>query len=1101
MKLRILLFSSLMLLSAGSAWADVTINETNFPDYTFRSWLLSQSYGSDGVLTPAEIAEVTSISVPWFWPRIQSLQGIEFFTALTVLNCKGNELTSLDVSKNTALEKLWCYNNQLTSLDVSKNTALKTLDCYENQLTSLDVSKNTALTWLDCSYNQLTSLDVSKNDALTLLHCYDNQLTSLDVSKNTALTELRCYNNTYTLSSLNVSGCTALKTLMCNNNYLTSLDLSKNTALTELNCSRNPLTSLDVSKNTALTRLVCYTNYLTSLDVSKNIELTRLECYDNQLTSLDLSKNTKLDSLYCYNNQLTSLDVSKNTALTMLYCNDNKLTSLDVSKNTKLTRLACQSNQLSSLDVSKNTALEKLWCYNNQLTSLDVSNKTKLTNLYCYSNQLTSLDVSGCTALKMLQCYQNKIKGEGMDAFIESLPTVKNGEMQVIYNKNEYNVMTFIQVAAAKAKGWTPYYTDGYRYVGSETTIDEDYFPDANFRNYLLSQSFGSDGILTYNEMTEVTSIDVSSKSIRSLKGIEYFTALKELYCSGNKLTSLDVSKNTELLELYCYSNQLTSLDVSKNTALTRLDCSGNQLTSLDVTKNTALTKLWCGGNQLTSLDVSKNTALTELWCNSNQLTSLDVSKNTALWYLYCYNNQLTSLDVSKNTALLSLHCYQNQIKGAGMDALVESLPVKSSRTMRVIYYKNEQNVMTTTQVAVAKFRGWTPYYTEGGTNWKEYSGSEPIVEGIAINEKNFPDANFRSWLKSQSYGSDGVLTTEEIAGVTSIDVSSKSIQSLKGIEFFTALTELYCYQNKINGNNMYALIEMLPTVTAGTLDVIFNEDEQNEMNTAQVAVVKAKGWIPRSYDGVKWEEYAGSVSDIAISTTIFPDYTFRSWLRSQSYGSDGVLTPAEIAEVTSISVPWVWPRIQSLQGIEFFTALTELDCSGNELTSLDVSKNTKLTRLHCYSNQLTTLDVSKNTELTWLWCSNNQLTSLDVSGCTALAWLDCSSNQIKGAAMDVLVSSLPNVSSGEMYVMCNENEQNVMTTTQVTAAKAKGWIPYYTNGNIYAGVDPSTAVDNVEAADAEDYAPWYTINGTLLSGKPTEKGIYIHNGKKVIVK
>ena len=106
---------------------------------------------------------------------------------------------------------------------------------------------------------------------------------------------------------------------------------------------------------------------------------------------------------------------------------------------------------------------------------------------------------------------------------------------------------------------------------------------------------------------------------------------------------------------------------------------------------------------------------------------------------------------------------------------------------------------------------------------------------------------------------------------------------------------------------------------------------------------------------------------------------------------------------------------------------------------------------------------------------------------------------------MDALVASLPTVTWGTMSVVFNENEQNVMTTTQVAAAKAKGWIPYYTeDGNVwkeYAGVDPSTGVNNVEAADADDSAPWYTINGVELTEKPTIPGIYIHGGKKVVVK
>ena len=284
MTLKHFLFSALMLLSAGTAWADVEINETNFPDASFRNYLLSQDYGSDGKLTDEEIAGVTSINVSgtYFSPgTISSLKGIEFFTALEDLRCNDNQLNSLDVSGCTALTTLFCYNNQLTSLDVSKNTALTRLQCDNNQLTSLDVSKNTALTELECYSNQLTSLDVSKNTALETLWCYDNQLTSLDLSKNTAL-----------------------KYLSCGGNQLTSLDVSKNTVLTRLHCYSNQLTSLDVSGCTALTELWCYSNQLTSLDISGCTALTELRCYDNQLTSLDVSKNTVLTRLYCYQNRI-----------------------------------------------------------------------------------------------------------------------------------------------------------------------------------------------------------------------------------------------------------------------------------------------------------------------------------------------------------------------------------------------------------------------------------------------------------------------------------------------------------------------------------------------------------------------------------------------------------------------------------------------------------------------------------------------------------------------------------------------------------------------------------------------------------------------------
>ena len=235
--------------------AGVAVDNTNFPDANFRTFVKNFDTNKDDSLSDTEIAAVEEIDC--YDKGISNLKGIEYFTALRSLNCGYNQLTSLDVSKNTALTKLYCKKNQLTVLDVSKNTALTYLRCNRNQLTSLDVSKNTALTKLYCSTNQLTSLDVSKNTALTKLDCYNNQLTSLDVSKNTALAGLNC-----------------------GYNQLTALDVSKNTALTWLGCAGNQLTALDVSKNTALTDLDCDKNQLTSLDVS-NTDMDELDCDDN----------------------------------------------------------------------------------------------------------------------------------------------------------------------------------------------------------------------------------------------------------------------------------------------------------------------------------------------------------------------------------------------------------------------------------------------------------------------------------------------------------------------------------------------------------------------------------------------------------------------------------------------------------------------------------------------------------------------------------------------------------------------------------------------------------------------------------------------------
>ena len=130
---------------------------------------------------------------------------------------------------------------------------LDTWTIVENQLTALDVSKNSTLTELYCGNNQLIVLDLSKNPALTKLYCSNNELRHLNLSKNPALTRLRCRNNQ--LTTLDVSKNPALTSLDCSNNRLSTLDLSKNPALTSLDCQNNQLTALDVSKNPVLTGL------------------------------------------------------------------------------------------------------------------------------------------------------------------------------------------------------------------------------------------------------------------------------------------------------------------------------------------------------------------------------------------------------------------------------------------------------------------------------------------------------------------------------------------------------------------------------------------------------------------------------------------------------------------------------------------------------------------------------------------------------------------------------------------------------------------------------------------------------------------------------
>lgn len=81
-------------------------------------------------------------------------------------------------------------------------------------------------------------------------------------------------------------------------------------------------------------------------------------------------------------------------------------------------------------------------------------------------------------------------------------------------------------------------------------------------------------------------------------------------------------------------------------------------------------------------------------------------------------------------------------------------------------------------------------------------------------------------------------------------------------------------------------------------------------------------------------------------------------------------------------------------------TKLTELYCGFNSIDKLDVSSNHELTKLYCLHNNLTSLDLRSNTKLTIVRCEENRLKKLNTGGLTSLKYLNCQFNRI--SSLDV---------------------------------------------------------------------------------------------------
>lgn len=130
----------------------------------------------------------------------------------------------------------------------------------------------------------------------------------------------------------------------------------------------------------------------------------------------------------------------------------------------------------------------------------------------------------------------------------------------------------------------------------------------------------------------------------------------------------------------------------------------------------------------------------------------------------------------------------------------------------------------------------------------------------------------------------------------------------------------------------------------------------------------------------------------VAIDATNFPDGAFRQYVADNfDKDKDGALNQTERNAVKEIRISN--SGCTSLQGLKYFSKLTDLFCSDNNLTELDVSENPELKRLICYNNSLTSLNLNKNTKLESLNCNKNKLTVLDLRENKSLWWLRCNNN------------------------------------------------------------------------------------------------------------
>ena len=324
--------------------------------------------------------------------------------------------------------------------------------------------------------------------------------------------------------------------------------------------------------------------------------------------------------------------------------------------------------------------------------------------------------------------------------------------------------------------------------------------------------------------------------------------------------------------------------------------------------------------------------------------------------------------------------------------------------------------------------------------NEKDLSRSARAAGDVAINATNFPDKNFRKYIRKHfDANQDNILNSEEIDStyVIALDFTDTGgeLTSLEGVEVFVNLEELSFSGEPVTDLDVSKNVKLKELHCRGcdleSLDLSKNFNlkrlrcEVNQLTELDVS--KNTELIDLSCMGNPIAEIDVSkntkLEDLSVVSTELTklDVSKNKKLRGL-YVNDNELTSLDVRKNTELQV---------------------LSCKANKLKVLDVSKNTKLQTLWCERNSLKSLNLSKNPKLIELKCSYNKLTSIKgLEKCTKLQDLQAGSNNLKTLPNIKKLKQLGNNEKRNMKLYIDTRNQLDFSANYLSASHLKANLP-----------------------------------------------------------
>lgn len=484
------------------------------------------------------------------------------------------------------------------------------------------------------------------------------------------------------------------------------------------------------------------------------------------------------------------------------------------------------------------------------------------------------------------------------------------------------------------------------------TSIQGRAFDGTTLKSIVLPRSLTRIGKAAFFKAKSLTQVQLLATTPPQLEGTEVFANANLANCTLQvPATALPAYREAEPWKSFAQIEALPTATPSEEITLTTQASVGDYIPlSFEAEGAVDLvgaTMKFGGMCEVTAQTIKIKGAVTKIDCSSCNVTQLDLSKSQSLKQLWCTGNSIETLEVAHLSALEILFCGQNALKALDLRGNAQLKELDCS----------ENNLTTLNTIANKKLSILLCYHNSVATT---DLSQNPLLVGVDFSENQ----------------------------LTALDLSHNPL-----------LETVYCNGNQIGGEAMRQVIATLPNRMEQAKEGHFfgidtkNAKEANCIYSKDVATAQTKKWSVLNYsdgdnDG-NGLPYAGTLEPVSSSRiTLTTDKAIGEYI-GLNFRAEGDVTVTG-AEYDSPGYYRLTAQTVSLSG-----KVVKLDCSSNQLTSVDIREAKELEQFLCDDNRLTAIQMAETPKLKLLYCGNNQLKSLDLKGLVGLEDFSCFQNQI----------------------------------------------------------------------------------------------------------